>query len=72
MNGAARAEPVAVLVVRAWRHRAEVVARMSVTTDVERSEPVTVAITGVDAILAAVERCLDDLKSGRDASVTDT
>jgi hypothetical protein len=45
---------------------------MSVTTDVERSEPVTVAISGVDAILAAVERCLDDLQSGRDASVTDT
>jgi hypothetical protein len=72
MNGAARAEPVAVLVVRAWRHGAEVVARMTATTDVERSEPVTVAITGVDAILEAVERCLDDLQSGRDASVTET
>jgi hypothetical protein len=62
MSQAARPEPVAVLVVRAWRHGgAHLVARVTTTIDVERSESVTVAVAGVDEIAAAVERWLDDL-----------
>jgi hypothetical protein len=72
MSQAARAEPVAVLVVRAWRHGAQVVARVTTTTDVERSEPVTAAVAGIDEIAAAVEHWLDDLAAGRDEPVTDT
>jgi hypothetical protein len=72
MSQAARPEPVAVLVVRAWWHGAHLVARVTTTTDVERCEPVTATVAGVDEIAAVVEGWLDDLAAGRDEPVTDT
>jgi hypothetical protein len=71
MSQVAGPEPVAILVVRAWRHGVHVVARVTATTDVERSEPVTLAVAGVEEIVAVVERWLDDLQR-RDEPVTDT
>ena len=74
MPGTPAADWTAVLVVRAWRQgdRAIIVARITSTTDIARSERVTRSATGRDEIVAAVLEWLDALTSAKgDEVVTD-
>jgi hypothetical protein len=76
MEGAARRQPTAVLVVAAWHEGVppRVVARITYSLDVARAERVTVTAAGVDEIETTVQRWLHQVAAMRaagDASVTD-
>jgi hypothetical protein len=69
MVGATAQEPTAVLVVAAWREgmTSRVVARITYTSDVTRSDHVTVIASGLDEIAGAIRGWLEDVSAVRDS-----